>query len=64
MQLDVDIEPTFRFTYIKCTDKQKDITMKQCSKLFKITFRPQDGQPNFTKSKRIYVGETIFFLKV
>ncbi len=27
MQLDVDIEPTFRFTYMKCKDK--DITMKQ-----------------------------------
>ncbi len=26
MQLDVDIEPTFIFTYMKCTDKQKDIT--------------------------------------
>ena len=26
MQLDVDIEPTFRFTYMKCTDKQKDTT--------------------------------------
>ncbi len=24
MQLDVDIEPTFRFKYMKCTDKQKD----------------------------------------
>ena len=31
MQLDVDIEPTFRFTYMKCTEKQKDITMKQLS---------------------------------
>ncbi len=29
MQLDVDIEPTFRFSYMKCLDKQKDITMKQ-----------------------------------
>ena len=27
MQLDVDIEPTFKFSYMKCTDKQKDITM-------------------------------------
>ncbi len=25
MQLDVDIESTFRFTYMKCTDKQKEI---------------------------------------
>ncbi len=31
MQLDVDIEPTFRFSYMKCIDKQKDITMKQLS---------------------------------
>ncbi len=31
MQLDVDIEPTFRFTHMKCKDKQKDITMKQLS---------------------------------
>ena len=31
MQLDVDIAPTFRFTYMKCKDKQKDITMKQLS---------------------------------
>ncbi len=31
MQLDVDIGPTFRFTYIKCMDKQKDIMMKQLS---------------------------------
>ena len=28
MQLDVDIEPTFRFTYMNCIDKQKGITMK------------------------------------
>ncbi len=27
MQLDVDIEPTFRFSYMKCIDKQKDITI-------------------------------------
>ncbi len=31
MQLDVDIEPTFRFSYMKCIDEQKDITMKQLS---------------------------------
>ncbi len=29
MQLDVDLERTFRITYMKYTDKQKDITMKQ-----------------------------------
>ena len=29
MKLDVDIESTFRFPYMKCIDKQKDITMKQ-----------------------------------
>ncbi len=29
MQLDVDIEPIFRFTYMECTDGQKDITMRQ-----------------------------------
>ncbi len=45
MQPDVDIEPTFRFTYIKCTDKQ----------------RHHDETVNFTKNKRIYAGETIFF---
>ena len=28
MQLDVDIEPTFTFSYMKCIDKQKYITMK------------------------------------
>ncbi len=31
MQLDVDIEPTFRFSYMKYTDKQKDITISHPS---------------------------------
>ena len=31
MQLDVDIEPTFRFSYMKCIDKQKNVTMIQLS---------------------------------
>ncbi len=40
MQLDVDIEPTFRFTYMKCIEKQKDITLKQLSRIYPIS-------PNF-----------------
>ena len=40
MQLDVDIEPTFIFSYMKCTDKQKDITMKQLSLTDRQTDRP------------------------
>ncbi len=39
MQLDVDIEPTFTFSYIKCIDKQKDITMKQLSRIFHPSFK-------------------------
>ncbi len=33
MQFDIDIEPTFRFTYMYALDKQKDITMKVLSQL-------------------------------
>ncbi len=39
MQLDVDIEPTFRFSYMKYIDKQKDITMKQLSGIFHPSFK-------------------------
>ncbi len=30
MELDVDIEPTFRLSYMKCIDKQKDIAPWWC----------------------------------
>ena len=36
MQLDVDIEPTFKFSYMKCIGKQKDITMKQTDRQWRI----------------------------
>ncbi len=31
MQLDIGVEIIVTFTYMKCIDKQKDITMKQLS---------------------------------
>ncbi len=39
MQLDVDIEPTFGFSYMETIDKQKDITMKQLSHTFVLMLR-------------------------
>ncbi len=33
MKLDADIVPTFRFTHMKCMEKQKDITIKQLTYL-------------------------------
>ncbi len=44
MQLDVDIEPTFRFTYMKWTDKQKDITVKQYFLSYELMSSVTDGQ--------------------
>ncbi len=50
MQFDVDMEPTFRFSYVKCIDKQKDITMKQsCSR---FTNDMQRFSANFSKSTK------------
>ncbi len=39
MQLDVDIEPTFRFSYMKCIDKQKDIFHPNFKVLAPLTYR-------------------------
>ncbi len=65
MQLDVDIEPTFTFSYMKCIDKQKDITMKQLNKLFlecRETAFFIDLMPNknFTNLHGLFVSSKTF----
>ena len=43
MQLDIDIEPTFRFTYMKCIDKQKGFVLRGSNRRAR-TDAQTDGQ--------------------